>query len=144
VVRDAAVDVAAVVAPDVGVARDAVADEAAVREVVATLVVQPEGANVTVDGEPVVVRSGVVTVRRAAGSAVALRATAPGRVAREATVTLSDDVALRWTLAEVAPPRARGAAEAGVRGDAAAIPPTGAIVLPDGLHTSPYRYDAGR
>ncbi len=144
VVRDAAVDVTAVVTPDVSVARDAAAEETSVREVVATLVVQPEGANVTIDGEPVVVRSGVVTVRRAVGSAVTLRATASGRVAREATVTLRDDVALRWTLAEVAPPRARGAPDAGGRGDAAATPPTAVIVLPDGLHTSPYRQDAGR
>lgn len=109
---------------------------AATREVVATLVVQPEGASVTADGDPVVVRSGVATVRRAQGSAVVLRATAPGRLAREATVTLADDVALRWTLVEVPTQRARAAMDAGVRADAAGA--VGEPSPPDGMHASPY------
>ena len=135
---------AAAVADDVPEERDVSADaataEAAAREVVATLVVQPEGASVTADGEPVVVRSGVATVRRAQGSAVRLRATAPGHQAREATVTLADDVALRWTLAEVSLPRVRAVMDAGTRVDA--VVSVGAGQPPDGLHANPY--DASR
>ena len=145
--RDAGVVVtepAMTVARDAPEERDVAADvaaEATAREVVATLVVQPEGAGVTADGEPVVVRSGVATVRRAQGSAVLLRATAPGHLARVATVTLADDVALRWTLAEVAPQRVRVATDAGARVDAAAA--VGGSAPPDGLHASPYHRAPG-
>ncbi|MFO0610287.1 MAG: hypothetical protein U0324_44415, partial [Polyangiales bacterium] len=142
VVRDASV--AAVEARDASV--EAAPD--AVREVVATLVVEPEGARVTADGEEVVVRSGVALVRAPRGAVVRLRAEAPGRVAREQAVALVDDVALRWTLAEA--PRAGGegprvavrrAVDAG-REDASAVEAVPTRVLPDGLHASPY--DAGR
>jgi len=149
-VRDAGVAAArdaSVVAVE---ARDAAAEAApdAAREVVATLVVEPEGARVTADGEDVVVRSGVALVRAPQGAVVRLRAEAPGRVAREQAVTLVDDVALRWTLAEA--PRAGGegprpavvrrAVDAG-REDARAVEaPT--RVMADGMRRNPYR-DAG-
>ncbi len=121
-VRDAGVAAArdaSVVAVEARDAAEAAPDAA--REVVATLVVEPEGARVTADGEDVVVRSGVALVRAPQGAVVRLRAEAPGRVAREQAVTLADDVALRWTLAEAPRAVVRRAVDAG-REDAASAP----------------------
>jgi hypothetical protein len=123
------------------------------RELVATLVVQPEAARVTVDGASLALRGGLAMVRASLGTALRLRAEAPGHATREETVVLTGDVALRWTLtplsplasrAEPAPRVARRAPSDAVAAEASEATSEAPPRLADGLHASPYRRDAGR
>jgi predicted Ser/Thr protein kinase len=123
------------------------------REVVATLVVQPEAARVSADGATLALRGGLAMVRASLGTALRLRAEAPGHATREETVVLTGDIALRWTLtplspvasrAEPAPRVARRAPSNAVAADAGEATGEAPPRLADGLHASPYRRDAGR
>jgi hypothetical protein len=119
--------------------------------VVATLVLQPERARVTVDGTLVPVQNGVAVLRAVSGSTLTLRAEAPGYLSREQRLTFVEDVALRWSLTAIE----RSLPESGARGrstprtDASQDAGRASVssealspllqAPPDGLKASPYR-----